>query len=213
MNDNTSEHTLIRVWDWPVRVFHWSLALCVFIAYFTGESEQYSLLHQTLGYAAAGLLAFRLAWGVVGTRYAKFSQFVRSPQAIWAYLKSIRQGHAQHHVGHNPVGGVAVLLLMGLVALTAFTGWLIAAGDAPGWQEELHELAANTLMLVVLVHVLGVLFSSRLHQENLILAMLTGRKKGRKKGHMHQGISRGWWGIGALLFAALVVFILNQLQL
>lgn len=209
MNNNTFENTLIRVWDWPVRVFHWSLALCVFIAYVTGESERYSLLHQTLGYAAAGLLAFRLAWGVVGTRYAKFSQFVRGPQAVWAYVKSIRQGQAQQHVGHNPVGGVAVLLLMGLVATTAFTGWLIASGDAPGWQEELHELMANTLMLVVAVHVLGVVLSSRLHHENLVAAMWTGWKKGSA----HQGITRTWWGLGVLLLLALLAFIASQFQL
>lgn len=209
MNNNTSENTLIRVWDWPVRVFHWSLALCVFIAYVTGESERYSLLHQTLGYAAAGLLAFRLAWGVVGTRYAKFSQFVRGPQAVWAYVKSIRQGQAQQHVGHNPVGGVAVLLLMGLVATTAFTGWLIASGDAPGWQEELHELMANTLMLVVAVHVLGVVLSSRLHHENLVAAMWTGWKKGRA----HEGIARTWWSLGVLLLLALLAFIASQFQL
>lgn len=209
MNNNTSENTLIRVWDWPVRVFHWSLALCVFIAYVTGESERYSLLHQTLGYAAAGLLAFRLAWGVVGTRYAKFSQFVRGPQAVWAYVKSIRQGQAQQHVGHNPVGGVAVLLLMSLVATTAFTGWLIASGDAPGWQEELHELMANTLMLVVAVHVLGVVLSSRLHHENLVAAMWTGWKKGRA----YEGIARTWWGLGFLLLLALLAFIASQFQL
>jgi cytochrome b len=200
---------LIRVWDWPVRVFHWSLALCVLIAYVTGESEQYSLLHQTLGYAAAGLLGFRLAWGVVGTRYAKFSQFVRRPQAVWAYLKSIREGQAQHHVGHNPVGGVAVLSLMGLVALTAFTGWLIAAGDASHWQEEMHEFMANTLMVVVGVHVLGVVLSSRLHHENLVAAMWTGWKKGPA----HQGIARTWWGLGVLLLMAVLSFIASQLQL
>ena len=209
MNNNNVETTAIRVWDWPVRVFHWSLALCVFIAYFTGESERYSLLHQTLGYAAAGLIAFRLVWGVVGTRYARFQEFVRGPQAVWAYLKSIRQGHAQHHVGHNPVGGVAVLLLMGLVALTALSGWLIAAGDAPGWQEEMHELAANTLMMVVAVHVLGVVLSSRLHHENLVAAMLSGFKQG----HAHQGIARSWWVLGLLLLLALAAFVLSQLQL
>ncbi len=208
MNKSTKS-TSIRVWDWPVRVFHWSLALSVLIAFLTGESEQFSLLHQTLGFVAAGLLAFRFSWGFVGTRYAKFSEFVKGPLAIWHYLKSMRDGHPQHHVGHNPVGGLAVLLLMGLVGLTAFTGWVIAAGDAPGWQEELHEIVANTLIGVVVLHVLGVLVSSRLHQENLIRAMLTGFKNGTAE----QGISRGWWGIGVLLVAAMVAFCMTQLQL
>ena len=109
--NNSNEENLkvpILVWDWPVRVFHWSLALCVFISFFTGESERYSLLHQTLGYAAAGLLGFRLVWGFSGTRYARFSQFVRGPRAVLAYLKSIRQGIPSHDVGHNPVGAWAL---------------------------------------------------------------------------------------------------------
>ena len=85
----------IRVWDWPVRIFHWSLAACVFIAFFTGESERFSLLHQTLGYVAGGLLAFRLVWGFVGTRHARFASFIKGPQAILAYVKSLRQAQPE----------------------------------------------------------------------------------------------------------------------
>ena len=133
MKEISTDTPHIRVWDWPVRVFHWSLAICILIGFVTGESERFSLLHQTLGYAAVGLLVFRMTWGFIGTRYARFSQFVKGPGAVLAYLKGMREGNPPHHIGHNPVGGIAVLLLMGLVALTGFTGWLISAGDAPGW--------------------------------------------------------------------------------
>ena len=209
--NNSNEENLkvpILVWDWPVRVFHWSLALCIFISFFTGESERYSLLHQTLGYAAAGLLGFRLVWGFSGTRYARFSQFVRGPRAVLAYLKSIRQGIPSHDVGHNPVGAWAVVILMLLVAATSLTGWMIASVDAPGWQEDLHEMIANTLMVVVVIHVIGVIFSSRLHQENLVKAMLTGFKKG----YPADGISSNWWWLAVLLILALTGFIFNEFQ-
>ncbi len=205
MNDSEQP---IRVWDWPVRVFHWSLAACVFIAFFTGESERFSLWHQTLGYVAAGLLVFRLVWGFVGTRHARFASFIKGPQAILAYVKSLRQDTPEHHVGHNPVGGVAVMLLMGLTALTALTGWLLAGGDAPGWQEELHEVAANSLMLVVAVHVLGVLLSSKQHKENLVRAMLTGFKHGPTA----MGIQTSWWWLAVVMLVAMAGFIWQQLQ-
>lgn len=198
----------IRVWDWPVRIFHWSLAACVFIAFFTGESERFSLLHQTLGYVSGGLLAFRLVWGFVGTRHARFASFIKGPQAILAYVKSLGQDTPEHHVGHNPVGGVAVLLLMGLTALTAFSGWLIAGGDAPGWQEELHEVSANSLMLVVAVHVLGVVLSSKQHKENLVRAMFTGFKSGPSL----LGIQSSWWWLGVLMLVAMAGFVWLQFQ-
>ena len=198
----------IRVWDWPVRIFHWSLAICVFIAFFTGESERFSLWHQTLGYVAAGLLVFRLVWGFVGTRHARFASFIKGPQAILAYVKSLRQDTPEHHVGHNPVGGVAVILLMGLTALTALTGWLLAGGDAPGWQEELHEVAANSLMVVVAVHVLGVLLSSKQHKENLVRAMLTGFKHGPTA----MGIQTSWLWLAVVMLVAMAGFIWQQLQ-
>ena len=116
-----------RVWDWPVRVFHWSLAACVFIAFFTGESERFSLWHQTLGYVAGGLLAFRLVWGLIGTRYARFTEFVRGPAQLWSYVKSLRSDQPQHFVGHNPVGAVAVMVLMSLT---------VSMADRPLWNRK-----------------------------------------------------------------------------
>jgi cytochrome b len=198
----------IRVWDWPVRVFHWSLAACVFIAFFTGESERWRLWHQTLGYVAGGLLAFRLVWGFIGTRHARFASFIKSPQAFLTYVKSLRHDNPEHHVGHNPVGGLAVLLLMGMTAITVFSGWLLVGGAAPGWQEDLHEVAANTLMLLVGVHVLGVLLSSKQHKENLVCSMLNGLKSGPTAMEIHSS----WWWLALVMVVAMAGFIWQQLQ-
>ena len=208
MNSTETEITSVKVWDWPVRVFHWTLAASVIGAYVTGESEDFERLHHTLGWVAAGLIAFRVVWGLVGTRYARFSEFIRGPAQVWAYIKSLRSGQPQHFVGHNPVGAVAVILLMGLTALSVYTGWLALAEDAAEWLEEAHEIAANTLITVVLVHVIGVLWSSRTHGENLLKAMLTGRKTAL----IEAGIHRNWGVLGLAMLMAVAWFVFLELR-
>jgi len=200
--------TMVKVWDWPVRVFHWTLAASVLGAFITGENEDFERLHQTLGWVAAGLIAFRVVWGLIGTRYARFREFVRGPAQVWAYVKSLRSGQPQHFVGHNPVGAVAVMLLMGLTALSVYTGWLALAEDAADWLEEAHEISANTLITMVLVHVIGVLWSSRTHGENLLKAMLTGRKTAPSEA----GIHRNWGVLGVAMVLAIAWFVFLQLR-
>lgn len=208
MNSTETENTTVKVWDWPVRVFHWTLAASVLGAFVTGENEDFERLHQTLGWVAAGLIAFRVVWGLVGTRYARFTEFISSPAQVWAYIKSLRSGQPQHFVGHNPVGAVAVMLLMGLTTLSVYTGWLALAEDAAEWLEEAHEIAANTLITVVLVHVIGVLWSSRTHGENLLKAMLTGRKTAPSEA----GIHRNWGVLGLAMLMAVVWFVFLELR-
>ena len=208
MNSTETEIASVKVWDWPVRVFHWTLAASVIGAYVTGESEDFERLHHTLGWVAAGLIAFRVVWGLVGTRYARFNEFVRGPAQVWSYIKSLRSHALQHFVGHNPVGAVAVILLMGLTALSVYTGWLALAEDAAEWREEAHEIAANTLITVVLVHVIGVLWSSRTHGENLLKAMLTGRKTAL----IEAGIHRNWGVLGLAMLMAVAWFVFLELR-
>ena len=205
--DLTTNTATVKVWDWPVRVFHWTLAASVIGAFVTGESEDFERLHQTLGWVAAGLIAFRVVWGLVGTRYARFTEFVRPPKAVWAYVKSLRSDQPQHFVGHNPVGAVAVIVLMGLTALSVCTGWLALADDAAEWVEEAHEIAANTLITLVLVHVIGVLWSSRTHGENLLKAMLTGRKTAPSEA----GIQLNWGLLGLVMLLAVAWFMFREL--
>ncbi len=174
----TSQSPAVRVWDLPLRLFHWLLALSFAAAYLTAELDDWRLLHVTLGYTVAGLVLFRLLWGIWGTHYARFSNFVRGPQAVTAYLRSLLTGRPDHYTGHNPAGAVAIVLMLALALLLTAAGWLLYTERVGEWMEEVHELLANLLLMVVLVHIAAVLLSSRLHGENLARAMLTGHKAG-----------------------------------
>jgi cytochrome b len=196
----------VMVWDVPVRVFHWMLVFNVAGAWLSAESERWRWWHETLGYTALGLMAFRLVWGWVGTRHARFADFVRPPAVVLAYVLKMMRLRSPRHVGHNPLGAWAVLALIALTTLTGVSGWLIADGDAPGWLEEAHEVAANALMATIGVHVLGVLFSGWSHHENLVRAMLTGRKRATPD----QGIGQAWAGLGVVMVVAVLWFWWSQ---
>lgn len=196
----------ILVWDLPVRVFHWLLALSFAGAYVTAESERWRLVHVTLGYTVGGLIVFRLLWGLIGTRHARFASFVRGPAAVLRYLRSLLSGQPEHHVGHNPAGALAIVALLALGAVLVFTGWSTYNEVGGDWLEELHEGVANTMLAVVLVHIAAVLLSSRLHHENLVRAMITGRKQGEPT----ESARRPWRVLGVLLLAAVLAFWVQQ---
>jgi cytochrome b len=198
----------ILVWDVPVRIFHWLMVLCFAGAYLTAESESLRLIHITLGYTMAGLVGFRLVWGLVGSRYARFSNFIRGPAAIIRYLRSLFSRHPEQHVGHNPAGALAIIALLGATLLLFATGWANYNDIGSSWAEELHEGVANTMLALIVVHVAAVLASSWLHRENLIGAMFTGYKTGARG----EGIRRPWRGVGAVLLAAVLGFWLWQWQ-
>jgi len=164
------------VWDVPVRVFHWLMVIAFAGAWLTSDSEAWRLTHITLGYTMAALVVFRLAWGFAGTRWARFSSFVRGPRAVVAYVKGMIRGTAQHHTGHNPAGAVAILLLLALTLVVAASGWAVLNEIGGDSFEELHEAAAIAMLVVVGVHVVGVALGSWAHRENLVKAMITGRK-------------------------------------
>jgi len=192
----------ITVWDLPVRVFHWLLVLCVAGAYVSAESERVRLLHATLGYTASGLVAFRLLWGFLGTPYARFSSFVRGPRAVLRYLRSLPSGRPEHHTGHNPAGAVAILGLLALATLTGATGWA-AYNDLGGEAlKEVHEVVANALLGLAGVHVLGAVLGSWIHRENLVAAMITGRKSGRPDADLR----RTHTPLAVLLLGAVLAF-------
>jgi cytochrome b len=168
----------ILVWDLPTRVFHWALALSFAGAFLTAESERWRDIHEGLGYTMLGLLAFRLVWGGIGTRYARFRQFVRGPAQGWAYVRTLASGRPRHSVGHNPLGAIAIVLLIGLGFATGVSGWLMEAATAGEIFEEVHEACANAMLGLVILHILGVAFGSLIHRDNLVRAMITGRKRG-----------------------------------
>lgn len=193
----------ILVWDLPTRLFHWLLATSFVGAYLTAETERYRDLHLLLGYTLLGLILFRVIWGLAGTRYARFSQFLYGPARILAYLKSLLGGQPEHYLGHNPAGALAIFLLLGLGMLTAASGVLLYFGiGGEEAFEEVHEVCANGMLAVVVIHIAGVVVSSWLHRENLVRAMVTGYKSGDAGQGIHS--ARTW--VAGILLAVLAAF-------
>ena len=198
----------ILVWDMPVRVFHWLLASSFAGAFLTAESERWRNVHVAFGYTMLGLIVFRVLWGVLGTRYARFAAFAFGPQRVLSYLKSLVTSAPQHYVGHNPAGSWAIYGLVTLTLLTGFTGYATFNEIGGGWLEDLHEVAANALLALVVVHVAGVLVSSIMHRENLVRAMLTGYKSGTSG----EGIRRKHLTIALALLVAVAAFWIGGLD-
>ncbi len=167
----------VKVWDPFVRVFHWSLAALFLLAYATADEMEN--VHIGAGYAIAGLLALRIVWGFVGPRHARFSDFVRSARAVLAYLRDIVLLRAPRYLGHNPAGGAMVVALIVMLIGTCITGYMMTTEAFWGSEvlEDVHEMSANLTIGLVVVHVLGVLVASFEHHENLVKAMITGRKR------------------------------------
>jgi cytochrome b len=168
----------ILVWDLPVRLGHWLMAIGFALAWVTGDSEEWRLVHIFAGGTVTAIALFRLLWGIVGSKYARFTDFVRGPQPVFRYLKSLLSASPQHSVGHNPAGGWAILALLILALATGASGWLAYQEMGGEWMGELHEGVASVMLAVVLVHLAGVMLGSLVHRENLVWAMLTGRKQG-----------------------------------
>ena len=197
------QKTKVLIWDAPTRVFHWLLAAAFVGAFVTADSERLRNVHVALGYTMLGLIAFRVLWGVIGTRYARFGSFAFGPRSVMQYLKSLFTHSPQHHPGHNPAGSWAIYALLGLTLVAGASGYATYNDIGGGWLESLHEGAANTLLAMVIVHVAGVVVSSFVHRENLARAMLTGCKSG----HPRDSIRRGYPFIAAILMLATVTFL------
>jgi cytochrome b len=196
------ERSKVLVWDFPTRAFHWMLALSFAGAFLTAESERYRDVHVTLGYTVLGLVGFRLLWGLIGTRYARFWSFAFSPRRVLTYVNSLFTRSPQHYTGHNPAGSWGIYALLALSLLAGASGYATYNEIGGRAIEDVHEALANALLAVVLVHLAGVLVSSLLHRENLVRAMLTGYKTAAPGA----GIRYRHRLIGATLVAAVVFF-------
>lgn len=172
------EKTRILVWDLPVRLTHWLLALSFAGAFLTAESERVRDVHVAFGYTFMALLAFRLVWGLIGTRHARFASFAYGPHAVLAYARSLATRRPLHFAGHNPAGSWAIFAMLALGIATGASGYALYQDIGGRGIESMHEGAANALLALVVVHVAAVLASSLLHRENLVAAMFTGRKRG-----------------------------------
>ncbi|WP_262266484.1 cytochrome b/b6 domain-containing protein [Microvirga yunnanensis] len=167
----------VRVWDLFVRLFHWSLVGLFAIAFMTGDEIEW--LHIRVGYAIAALIALRILWGFVGSRHARFSDFVHSPGDTATYLRQAAQRKAPRYLGHNPAGGAMVVALLVMIGGIAATGFAMTTDAFWGsqWVEDLHEGLVYATLGLIILHVMGVIFSGLEHGENLVKAMITGRKR------------------------------------
>jgi cytochrome b len=188
----------VRVWDPLVRAVHWPLAAVVIIDWFTDEPLW---MHTWLGYLALALVVLRIVWGFVGPEHARFVSFVRGPQLVFDYLAGLVRFSSKRYLGHSPAGGAMIVALLIMIAATAGTGMANLAADrgegplagviakverpprVPGQRrppllmKQVHETVANITIALVVLHVLGVALASFAHRENLVRAMITGRKR------------------------------------
>jgi cytochrome b len=181
----------VRTWDLLIRLFHWTLVAAFFTAYLT--EDDWMSLHVLAGYTVLGLVLFRFVWGVIGTRHARFTDFICSPASTLAYLKDIIAFRARRYLGHNPAGGAMVIALLFSLTATAISGLALYGyeefsgplaglmGNTPEWLgdslEDVHEFFANFTLMLVLLHVAGVVIASLQHGENLVRSMFTGIKQ------------------------------------
>jgi cytochrome b len=177
----------IKVWDIFVRLFHWLLVASFAISWFTQE-QQYEN-HLWAGYTVLTLICLRTVWGFVGSTYARFKNFIPTPKVLINYVHSIITKRSPRYIGHNPAGGIMIVLM--LLTLLTITSSGIALDGAENWSgplaefnlyhytdqiKSLHIMSTNVLLALIVLHLLGVLHSSISHRENLVKAMISGHK-------------------------------------
>ncbi|MBK5569262.1 cytochrome b/b6 domain-containing protein [Ensifer sp. SSB1] len=167
----------VKVWDHLVRVFHWSLVGLFAFSYLTGD--EWKQAHFVSGYAIICLLVVRIVWGVVGTHHARFSSFIYSPATTLGFIRDSIRMRAKRYIGHNPAGGAMVIVLLAAISGIVATGYMMTTDAYWGveWVEEVHEVLVNITLAFVALHIGGVLLASIEHKENLVRAMITGRKR------------------------------------
>lgn len=205
----------VLVWDLPVRLFHALLILAFAGAWLSSGDDRYTHAHAFFGYLALALVVWRMPWGFLGTRYARFREFVASPRAAFSYARQLLNGNPPRFIGHNPVGSWAVWLLLGMTFVLSFSGVLVLGaqeqqGPLAGWQTramgmalaDVHEYIAWAGLALIATHVVGVLVEGRVHRENLVRAMIDGRKPGA----LGDAIPSARNGTGIFLLCLLLLF-------
>ena len=171
-----------RVWDPLLRVLHWALVAAVALAWIT--TEWFSTWHEAVGYGGLAIVLLRAVWGLAGPPHARFTGFVCGPRATLRYAVRLLRGDAPRHLGHNPLGAWMAIALWTCMLALALTGWLYRTerfwGDV--WLDMLHQGIAWTMLVLAALHVVGVITTGRRHRENLVRAMLTGRKRAAEDG-------------------------------
>jgi cytochrome b len=212
-DDTPADAVPVRVWDRPTRIFHWALVLCIAGSWFTAE-EGMTEWHERLGLTVLALVGFRIVWGIIGGEFARFSSFVRGPGAIAGYLRETMAGRHPEHAGHNPLGALAVLALLLLIAAQAGLGLFAnddilyegplyhlvgydLSGTLTGW----HHRVFDVLLIVVGIHVAAVIGYLLFLREDLILPMITGVKR-MTPAAVPQRVRRTPWWVALVILAA-----------
>lgn len=190
-SENTIEPEVdsVLVWDLPTRVFHWTLVISFISAMVISDPDRFRDIHVFFGYVVLGLICFRIVWGLIGTRYARFASFWYGPRTAIVYLIDVMRGRAARHIGHNPAGSLGIYALLALGLLICISGIVVLGAeeaqgifrsltDRPTGEavRHLHEILAWLMVAAVCVHLGGVVFESIAHRENLAKSMITGRK-------------------------------------
>ena len=213
----------VRVWDWPVRLFHWLLVLLLAGAWISAEAGiEYMQWHMRCGYAVLALLVFRLLWGLWGSGSARFSGFLRGPRAVIGYARAWLSRRPQHFLGHNPLGGWMVVVLLLLVAVQAVTGLFAnddifnegplavwAGKEVSDWLTFIHKRNFNLLLAAVGLHVAAVVLYL-VRGDNLLKAMFTGRKPAGDYADRPPVLAPWWRAVVLLALSAGVVWLLVE---
>jgi cytochrome b len=190
----------VRVWDLPLRLFHWSLLLLFVIAYATGNREQYYGVHKAAGFGLFGLLIFRLIWGFAGNRAARFSSFIRGPQAALAHVRELLRGRVHPVAGHNALGGWAVAVMLILLLTEVVSGLFSSTFDYEGplaplvsdaWADRMaavHSINLDLLLAMIGLHLLAIAVPSILGRENLVASMIHGPSGRRSRRRRPEGL-------------------------
>ena len=167
------------MWDVPLRLLHWALAAAVLIAYFS--ANVFDTVHEIAGYTALALVMLRVVWGFAGTRHSQFRNSVRPPSIVLSFLGQIARGQPGRYLGLNPAGAAMSIALLALLAVSTASGWMQITERFFGvdWVETVHTVSSHAVLILAVVHVLGVLVMCALQRENLVRAMITGKKRQR----------------------------------
>ncbi|EEW24933.1 cytochrome b/b6 domain-containing protein [Rhodobacter ferrooxidans] len=166
----------VRVWDIGVRLFHWSLVTMFAATWFLTDPRS---LHRNLGYVVIGLISFRLVWGLIGSKHARFADFVPSLGQLFRFVRDVFLGRETRYLGHNPLGAVMILALLTTLGGICGTGYMMGMDAFFGaeWVEDTHKALVNLALVLIAGHLSGVIFTSLRHRENLVKAMITGEKE------------------------------------